>query len=114
MRASFLVPLAASFLVLLGLCPEVRAVTVPADTAYWRWASEKFRLAVAADPTQAATNWGDEAIPDRDGLPNRPEYSADTDHTRATPTSDCCTHRLTTAAPVWNSRHSAVNASLAS
>ena len=58
------------------------------DDAYWRWAAKCFSHAVASDPAKKTTVWGETADPDGDGIRNLLDYTANTDPTTPTTTSD--------------------------
>ncbi len=40
-----------------------------AEDRYWQWAAAHFGHAIASDPAQKATVWGETANPERDGIP---------------------------------------------
>ena len=74
------------------------ATTSAADDPYWRWAVAKFGHAIASDPAKQSTVWGENADPDRDGLRNLLEYTADTDPNSRTALSTVSTYSPTLGA----------------
>ncbi|MGL4399838.1 MAG: hypothetical protein ACRCXD_08210, partial [Luteolibacter sp.] len=63
--------------------------TAQATDAYLTWASSKWGVTAVGSSAAKNTTWGENADPDKDGLPNLIEYTADTDPTRPNPASDC-------------------------
>ncbi len=73
--------------------------TAQATDAYLSWATSKWGVNAVANSAAQNTTWGENADPDKDGLPNLIEYTADTDPTRSNPSSDCYEFLVPTTGP---------------